>query len=122
MDGSQAPQTNPPIKWLRFAKNPPIATYSNVTGGSGWEVFKVRTDPLTLSALLGSFVSHHQFTVTPYSPTTLWTVQAHMGAKWDTFSGVDYSICPCPNCDGGALVRIQSLLMRKLPYRVVHAP
>src|SRR6185312_7095205 len=37
-----------------------------------------------------------------------WTLQAHMGAKWDTFSGADFSQCACAGCDGSAATRVIS--------------
>jgi hypothetical protein len=39
------------------------------------------------------------------------------GSKWDTFGQLDFSSCPCPNCDGGVASRvIQACTAAQFPY------
>jgi len=83
-----ASQTTPAIVWLRFVSSSVIgnAQFTNATGkGPAWEVF--------------------QFTVSGYTPAHLWTVQAHEGARYETFP-LDVSLCTttddCPPGYAGA--------------------
>jgi len=85
VDGSAAgSKTTPPIRWVRFVttvgSGSGNAVFTNATGkGPSWEVF--------------------EFTVSGYDSSHLWTVQGHEGGKWDTFSNLDVSLCPCTGCD-----------------------
>jgi len=78
-------------------------TYPSFSNKTAWTAFPPAWDVFT-------------FVVANYNPSYQWAFQAHEGDKWDTFSGLDFSTCPCPNCDGGIASRYISSCT--LPYPV----
>jgi hypothetical protein len=82
VDGTQSnTHTSPAIKWVRFVWSVTDNGNSQMTksGSKNWEIFT--------------------FTVSGYTAAHQWTVQGHQGGKWDTYTNLDTSFCPCTGCD-----------------------